>query len=513
MILSISLGSRGFTEDLPYVAGEIIVKFKPEIPRKYAPGLHRNHGATVIQQMGNKIERVKLESKMSVTEAIEAYQKDPNIEFAQPNYIYYLESDKQWGWHNIGQQIGVLSAIYDADIDGPEAWNLVSGATNTVIVALIDSGVDYHHPDLSHAILKDKGWDFFDNDNDAMDDHGHGTFIAGIIAGKGTGEDGVKGVNPNVKILPLRSIGGSNLQTKPYYYGVTTTITPAIDYAITQGAKIINASFGTNDRDWLLYFAMERAKSAGVLVVAAAGNQASNNDVKPFNPASYGLSNIISVAASNYNDWFYPSSNYGPKSVDVAAPGEYIYSTWLSNSYNYGNGTSYATPYVSGIASLLLARYPALSPEQLKDFILNGVDPKPELKDKIKTGGRVNAYRTLMVAFEKMDGIILPALADSKDNSTRVPQLQVRASKETFFIRDGVEFIIESNRSGSGTLKIYGVEQNLVNLIPFSYENGLVRVRWDGKDGQGDWVFSDIYWAVIESSGFERKIIPVAAIQ
>jgi len=245
-----------------------------------------------------------------------------------------------WGLHNTGQSVNGTSGTAGADMDGPEAWDVAQGS-NTFVIAVIDTGVDYNHPDLSGNIwanpgevagngLDDdqngyvddlRGWDFVDDDNDPMDVVGHGTHVAGTIAAVGNNNIGVTGVCWQAKIMPVRALDA-------FGAGTDADIIAAIGYAVTKGAKVINASFGGPDYSQAQYDALANANSAGVLFVVAAGNEGANNDTTPSYPASYNLPNIISVAATDQNDNLSNFSNYGATSVHVAAPGENIYSTF-----------------------------------------------------------------------------------------------------------------------------------------------------------------------------------------
>ncbi len=276
-------------------------------------------------------------SGMTVDEAIKKYRGDPRIEYIEPNYI--LRADEVipndpsfpllWGLHNTGQSGGTP----DADIDAPEAWSFQTGAQ--VVIGVIDTGVDRTHPDLAANMwtnpgeiagngLDDDGngyvddvhgWDFVNGDNDPMDDHGHGTHCAGTIAGIGDNGIGVAGVCWHARVMALKFLDAGG-------YGTTSAAVLAVEYATANGARLTSNSWGGGSYSQALYDAIAAARDAGVLFIAAAGNDAVNNDLYPHYPSSYDLDNIIAVAATDRYDDLADFSCYGAASVDVGAPGE-----------------------------------------------------------------------------------------------------------------------------------------------------------------------------------------------
>ncbi|WP_086757481.1 S8 family serine peptidase [Nostoc sp. 106C] len=294
-------------------------------------------------------------------------------------------------------------------IDAPATWDHTTGS-RSVIVGVVDTGVDYTHPDLAaniwtntreiagNGIDDDKngyvddihGWDFGDGDNNPTDDHprgGHGTHVSGILGASGNNSLGVIGVSPNVSIMPTKHFSSSD--TEGYLWDVPQ----GIYYAVNNKAKIINLSFGSSSFDQEQYNALKYAYDRGVLVIAAAGNSNQNTDTTPHYPANYDLPNIISVTATDENDQLAYFSNYGVNSVDLAAPGVNIKSTLPNNQYDEWNGTSMAVPYVSGAAALLLATNPNLSVLDLRYALLSSVDKLDSLQGKTNTGGRLNVLK------------------------------------------------------------------------------------------------------------------------
>lgn len=329
---------------------------------------------------------------------------DPTIAYAEPNFIYtatLTPNDPDYGrqWH--------LNQASDVDIDAPEAWDIQQGS-NTVIIASIDTGVDYNHADLRDNIWTNpgeiannridddrngyvddvRGWDFANNDNNPMDDNRHGTHVAGIMAAAGNNGIGGTGVAWRARIIPLKFLSATGS-------GSSANAIKAIQYAVANGAKISNNSWGGGGFSQALSDAIGAANAAGHLFVAAAGNAGTNNDTTPSYPASYNQPNIISVASTTNTDALSSFSNFGVRTVHVAAPGSSIYSTVLNNSYGILSGTSMAAPVVSGIATLLLAQNPTLTVQQLKTAITSTVDKPPALSTRVSSGGRVNAFRAL----------------------------------------------------------------------------------------------------------------------
>lgn len=360
--------------------------------------------------------------------AIAAYEQSPYVVYAEPDYLLQIpdlqvtefSSPSQaattpndpgysllWGMHNTGQTGGTV----DVDIDAPEAWGITTGSSSMVI-AVVDTGVDYTHPDLAANIWTNaadpvngvdddgngfiddyRGWDFYNDDNDPMDDRGHGTHCAGTIAAVGNNGVGVVGVNWQAKIMPLKFLGSDGL-------GSSSNAIKAVLYANKMGAKIISNSWGGSEFSQALKDAIDASPA---VVVCSAGNGGSDvigddNDITPQYPSSFTSSNIIAVASITDTNARSEFSNWGLTSVDLAAPGSQIGSTYPGNQYVYLSGTSMAAPHVSGIAGLLMARDPSLSNLQVINRILTTTDPVPDFAGKTVTGGRVNAFRALSVS-------------------------------------------------------------------------------------------------------------------
>jgi subtilisin family serine protease len=347
-----------------------------------------------------------------------AASKIAGFKYLEPNRIVSIASTfpndtnfaSQWGLHNTGQTGGTP----DADIDAPEAWDITVGSPQ-VIVAIIDTGVDYNHPDLAANIWTNpgeipgngidddgngfvddvRGWDFANGDNAPLDDNGHGTHVAGIIAAVTNNATGVAGVSWNAKILPLKFLKSDG-------NGTEADAVLAINYVTmmrNRGHNIVlsNNSWGGSGVSSALQEAIQANAGSGALFVAAAGNDGVNTDSSPFSPASLNVANIIAVAATTDTDGLASFSNYGAATVDLGAPGTNILSTINGGGYGYKSGTSMAAPFVSGVAALAYAiSPPGTGYETIKNAILNGGDPVASLAGKTLTGRRLNARGTLM---------------------------------------------------------------------------------------------------------------------
>ncbi|MBX3413494.1 MAG: S8 family serine peptidase [Pirellulales bacterium] len=341
----------------------------------------------------------------------------PGFRRLEPDFVVGLDATipndpsftSTWGLHNTGQSGGVV----DADIDAPEAWDIHTG-TGSVVVGVVDTGVDYNHPDLAanmwvnpgeipgNGIDDDNngyiddihGWDFLNNDNDPFDDRGHGTHVAGTIAAVGNNNVGVTGVNWNAKIMALKFLGANGK-------GGTVDAIEAINYAAMMkrdhGINVVvtNHSWGGGGFSSFLRDAMAASATQNILFVAAAGNDSSDTDLIPHYPSSYDLDSVISVAATTRTDALASFSNFGKVTVDLGAPGQAILSTTPNNTYSNYNGTSMATPHVAGVAALLFDKFPNATYQEVRAAILAGVDQTAAMQDVTVTGGRLNAFGAL----------------------------------------------------------------------------------------------------------------------
>lgn len=332
-------------------------------------------------------------------EVISAYQAQGNVEYAQHDFriqVAATPNDPKF------------SSLYGmTKIAAPTAWDRTTGSPS-IVVGVIDTGIDYNHPDLAANIWRNsreipgnsidddgngyrddvQGWDFANNDSNPMDDNGHGTHVAGTIGAVGNNSVGVAGVAWNVKLMPLKFLTASGS-------GAVSGAISAINYAVQNGAKILNNSWGGGGYSTALSDAISRARAAGVIFVAAAGNEANNNDVNPAYPATYNFDNVVSVAATDSNDRLASFSNYGATTVDIAAPGVGILSTTPNNTYSSFSGTSMATPHVAGAAALVWAANPSMTYTQVIQRLYQSVDVVAGLNGKVATSGRLNVGRAV----------------------------------------------------------------------------------------------------------------------
>ncbi len=379
-------------------------------------------GLTVIDDLDNADPAEVVRQYAGMSDAVEYAEVNNLIKLSDPTqdastkdtFLRPLAADApndplfgdQWALNNTGQDGGKKRA----DLDALNAWANTKGSEE-VVVAVLDTGVDYKHADLLSnmwtrpdnlaAYTDDElgtfndinGFDGTEKIGDPMDDNGHGTHCAGIIGAEGDNAIGVSGINQKVQIMPLKFLGRGGS-------GSTNDAIEAINYAIQRkkdgvNIRIISASWGSTARSQALEDVIKAAGDAGILFIAAAGNDGSNNDSRPHYPSNYDLPNVVSVAALDRNDTLASFSNFGVKTVHIAAPGKEIVSTWLGDNYREASGTSMATPYVSGVAALIIASDPTISMANLRKRLLSSADNLDSLMGKVATGGRVCAANAL----------------------------------------------------------------------------------------------------------------------
>ena len=397
----------------PYAAGELLVKFAPDAAPAAIDRASRDLGAAQRKHFdGIGVHAWQLGEGVSVEQAV-AILNGPAwrgvVAYAEPNYTLSAAdfpdqpSDplrgNLYGLHNIGQTGGT----FDADVDAPEAWAAGFTGSSSVVVGIIDTGVDYNHPDLAANIWTNPGeipgngidddangyvddvhgYDFVGaGDSDPMDDNGHGSHVAGTIGARGDNGIGVVGVNWDVKLMAIKFLGANGS-------GTTDDAIEAVNYAARMGVRVTSNSWSGGAFSQALYDAIN---ASGALTVAAAGNSANST---PRYPAAFDLANVISVAATDHNDALASFSNYDAGWVDLAAPGVSVLSTYAGNTCRSLSGTSMATPHVSGAAALVLAADPSLGTAAIKATLMNSVDPVASLAGKTVTGGRLNVARAV----------------------------------------------------------------------------------------------------------------------
>lgn len=343
------------------------------------------------------------------------------VEYVEPDLFYRINATPNdglysllWGMNNTGQNVGGDVGIANNDIDANLAWDLVTGST-TFVVGIADSGIRRTHADLSTNIWTNAGeiagdridndgngriddtwgWDFWNNDNNPADDNGHGTHTAGTVGARGNNATGVTGVCWTVRLAGLK-IGSATGSIS------VTSAASALDYCRGKGIRLSNHSWGGGGFSSTLNTAISSARTAGHLIIAAAGNGGAdgigdNNNTLPQYPASYSQDNIIAVAAIDNDGRLASFSNFGSTSVDLAAPGVTIASTYNSSdtSYVYLDGTSMATPHVTGVAALVWIRNPSFTYLQVRSRLLSTTRANANLSGRCVTGGVVNAYNAV----------------------------------------------------------------------------------------------------------------------
>jgi subtilisin family serine protease len=338
---------------------------------------------------------------------ITRYQQSGLVEFAEPDFLVHAAATTPndpkyldgtlWGLNNVGQNGGTA----DADIDAPEAWDVLTSASN-IVVAVLDTGVRYTHEDLAANMWVNPndgghGFNALTGTSAPIDDNGHGTLMAGILGAVGDNGKGVVGVAWRVQIMAAKCLDGAG-------NGSDSDLITCIDYARTNGARVINMSLDSNAYSQSLSNAIYSARNDGIIFVASCGNgpPSVNVDVTPRYPSCYNIDNIVSVAYTDHNDALGFLSNYGATNVDLAAPGDQVYSTYALSDTSYYPpsflnvaGTSYAAAYVSGGFALMLAKYPTETYQQIIARVLNATDPLPSLAGKCVTGGRLNLRKAL----------------------------------------------------------------------------------------------------------------------
>lgn len=375
-------------------------------------GFHLRHALRAVPIWLVSSQEANLGTAEKIIAAFQQDFPDAKSAIAERDYLLFpslMPNDSSvgllWGMNNTGQTGGVV----DADIDAPEAWDLATGSRQ-VLVGVIDTGIDRGHPDLAANLWQNPreipgnrvdddgngfvddthGWDFFSDDNDPSDENNHGTHCAGTIGGVGNNQSGVVGVCWQVSMVGIRFLGPNG--------GTTSDAVDSIHYARQLQVNLTSNSWGGGGYSALLQSAIQQAETAGQLFVTAAGNDGLNSDLTPNYPSGYPVGNIIAVAASTDRDTRASFSNYGATTVDLAAPGDDIYSTIRSSGYASFNGTSMATPHVAGAAALLLSVAPDLSVADLKSKLMTSVDRLPAFATTTVSGGRLNLARLIQEA-------------------------------------------------------------------------------------------------------------------
>ena len=498
------------TEEPEFAPHRILVKTEEGAPKDTVGELNRENDARTKDKLSEiDVSVVQLPEDLPAEAAAKRYEASPDVEYAEPDYKLYPSQTsrtpkdpgyrKLYGLNNTRQTGGKS----DADIDSPEAWRSTTGKADTV-VAVIDSGVDIKHPDLRDNIWtnpdevpnnnKDDdgngyvddvhGWDFR-NDNKSVYDgpsDDHGTHVAGTIAAEGNNGIGVTGVNWRASIMPLKFIGRES--------GYTSDAAEALDYAVSEGVKISNNSYGCiGCKSTPLLDAVGSANEAGHVFVAAAGNDGKNTDYahNEHYPSGIDKPNVVSVAATDHSDTLAGFSNRGAASVDVAAPGVSIRSTVPGNSYGNYSGTSMAAPHVAGVAALTKSRFPGISGAGIKKRILDSADRKTGLKNKMVSGGRLNAARALGLNPPPPNRApIITRLRPSPGSKTKLRRPRIKAKvldRETNLAKKHIKLYLNGDRK---SFSYYRSRNNLTFRPKKKLSTGRTyRVKIVARDAQG----------------------------
>ncbi len=391
-----------------YATDRLFVAFRtaaPDAARQRA--LESIHGTVISDYaLAPGVVLVNLDGRaaIDVPAAQTMLEKDPAVAYAEPDY-WITPLDTVPDDPRLGEMWGLANA------HAPAAWTYQTG-TADMVVAVIDMGANYNHPDLANNIWTNpgeiagngidddgngyiddvRGWDFYNHDNDPSDAGAHGTHVAGTICAEGDNGLGVVGVLWRCKIMVLQFMGPTG--------GFTSGAMDALSYAVAKGVRVSNNSWGTNSLSTPLYTTIQNAQAIGHLYVAAAGNNGRDTDLVPLYPAAFDLDNIISVGSIQSNETPAGSSNFGAVSVDLHAPGVGILSTLSDGSYGTMSGTSMASPHVTGAAALLLSANPSLTYGEVRRLLLQTARPAAALAGLSATGGLLD----IGAAFDQMTG-------------------------------------------------------------------------------------------------------------
>lgn len=383
-------------------SGELLIRFRSGAAQQNRDNVLASHGTRRKRQLRGEsgVEKLEVLSGQSPEVVAQLLLLQPEVEFAEPNFLInkdqLVTSDPQfadqWALRNTGQSGGQ----FGSDINVTSAWQTTTGSQSTV-VAVIDSGIDFMHPDLSDNEWTNAtpgpegdlhGWDYITDSNVIRDKQGHGTAIAGIIAAQGNNAIGITGVMWNASLMSLRVLDNAGS-------GDIADAVEAIDYAVGHGAQVINLSWGTTGNSQILKDAIERAMRRGVVVVCSAGNNGQDVDTTPYYPASFGLRDLVAVASTDNFDQLTSWSDYGRRNVTIAAPGNNILTTQMGGGYWSVSGTSASAPLVTGVVGLVKSASPYLSSHNAVKAIADSARKVASLSGKVSSGGVVDGTAAL----------------------------------------------------------------------------------------------------------------------
>lgn len=421
-------GKDVISERIAMVSDNVLVHLRDGVPGSEIDRIAKKYAGRIVKKVGSgNTYLVKIEKSgiKALSEALRNFQNEAaKVSYAEPNFLVFAAATPNdplqanvWGMHNTGQSGGTN----DADVDAPEAWDIKNQSTE--IVAVLDTGIDYLHPDLKDNMWKNPrevagnnldddgngkiddvyGWDFFNDDSDPMDDAFHGTHCAGTIGAVGNNGQGITGIAWKVKLAALRFMGADG--------GYLSDAIDAIAYANLMRFKITSNSWGGGGYSQALFDEVKKVNDNNYIFIAAAGNASINSDLTPRYPGSFELDAVVSVGSTDLNDKKSYFSNYGKRNVDIFAPGEAIFSTvpsvvndamrtaYLTEPF-YGtiSGTSMAAPMVSGTVALIYATKPTITNKEAKQILLSTADINPNLSEYAASGGRLNVAKALSLA-------------------------------------------------------------------------------------------------------------------
>jgi len=439
------------------VAGEVLVKFRATLDDDDRQQLDNQIDADDHQQVGSDGVR-RIHSRSYDTQTLLGFLRtDARVAYAEPNYIVHalaVPDDPRflslWGLNNTGQNIGCGASCFGslvgtigADIKATGAWDVSTGSRSTV-VGVVDTGIDYNHPDLAANVWSapaaftvniggllitcaagTHGFNAINNTCNPLDDNNHGSHTSGTIGATGNNAVGVVGVNWLASIMGAKFLDASGS-------GSTAGAINAIEFAIQAKAifgananvRVLSNSWGGGGFSRALLDEINKANANGMLFVAAAGNNGANNDITPFYPATYNAPNVVAVAATDNNDMLASFSNFGATTVDLGAPGVDVLSTTRNNTYSYFSGTSMATPHVAGAAALVLSTC-SLDTAGVKSNLLNNVDTLGSLTGRVLTNGRLNVNKAIRACSA-------PPTPDFSVSATPASQTVVQGASTTY---------------------------------------------------------------------------------
>lgn len=506
--LSVDLLASAYRSSSGYVPDQLLCLLKPQIGPDILTDFLQAHSAEVMHRfsMTDRLFLVGLEQGNDVLAEVEAFEASGLFEFAEPDYVIELtrtsnersiDSGQNWGLNNQGESGGKD----DADIDAPELWDYIV-SSRSVVIAVVDTGIRYTHEDLAaniwvnpgeipgnrrdddrNGVVDDvHGYNAVTRKGDPMDDNGHGTQVAGIIGAVGNNRKGSVGVAWEATMMPLKFLDEEG-------FGSTSNGILCLEYAAENGADLVNASWGSGRRSRSLQRTIRNLGNSGIFMVTAAGNDNQNLDVEPDYPASYPDANLVVVAATTRKDKLASYSNYGFRSVDIAAPGSSIFSTSMASdrSYAYGDGTSFAAPHVTGAIAILKTYFPDVSYDEILNAMMASVDRVTELLTKTRSGGRLNVHAAFLRLHQQYG---VPAFLTVKGEASRSVELRAEGHPFSFhFIEGSTDLkhwisVSQEFADAKGDLKLSFPPQEGGSAVFFRLKSELSAFRPSGESGE-----------------------------